>query len=100
VITSASSLAEWLAPRAEGAGQFAGRITGEPWQRAYGGQILGQACAAAGATVSAGQRMHSFGPVVVFDDPRAGGFYVPGAADRIGRSARGHAAAGNGFQRY
>lgn len=34
--------------------------TTEPWPRIYGGQLLGQACAAAGATVPSDLALHSF----------------------------------------
>lgn len=39
--------------------RFEGPISTEPWDRIYGGQLLGQAVAAAGQTVSADRPMHS-----------------------------------------
>ena len=43
-----------------GAGRYDFPATTEPWPRIYGGQLLGQACAAAGATVPTGLALHSF----------------------------------------
>ena len=47
--------------------------TTEPWPRIYGGQLLGQACAAAGATVPPGLGLHSFHAYFLrAGDPRQG----------------------------
>ncbi len=38
---------------------FEGPVSDEPWDRVYGGQLLGQAAAAAGHTISSARSMHS-----------------------------------------
>jgi acyl-CoA thioesterase II len=53
-------LAELLTPVADGNDRFLFPMTAEPWPRLYGGQLLGQACAAAGVTVEGARGLHSF----------------------------------------
>jgi len=55
----AASLADLLTPIVEAEDRFLFPMTAEPWPRLYGGQILGQACAAAGMTVGGDRRLHS-----------------------------------------